>query len=127
MLLHCDETRSQERNRALAFERLQALVDQAAEPPGERPEAPPPTAHARRQRSTLGKPAETARAGGNLPWHVTIERPSTSAGTTMPSGWEPAHLDLRGVLRAPLRASDLMGPKVASKLPSREEILKGKF
>ena len=45
----------------------------------------------------------------------------------MPSGWEPAHLDLRGVLRAPLRASDLMGPKVASKLPSREEILKGKF
>ena len=40
LLLHCDETRSQERNRALAFERLQALVDQAAEPPGERPEAP---------------------------------------------------------------------------------------
>ena len=35
LLLHCDETRSQERNRALAFERLQALVDQAAEPPGE--------------------------------------------------------------------------------------------
>ena len=58
---------------------------------------------------------------------VTIERPSTSTGATMPSGWEPAHLDLRGVLRAPLRASDLMGPKVASKLPSREEILKGKF
>ena len=50
LLLHCDETRSQERNRALAFERLQALVDQAAEPPGERPEAPPPTAHARRER-----------------------------------------------------------------------------
>ena len=67
LLLHCDETRSQERNRALAFERLQALVDQAAEPPGERPEAPPPTAHARRERKRekqFRAAKKSARRGG---------------------------------------------------------------
>ena len=53
--------------------------------------------------------------------------------SSMDEGAQAGHLllqcgdALRGVLRAPLRASDLMGPKVASKLPSREEILKGKF
>ena len=67
LLLHCDETRSQERNRAIAFERLQALVDQAAEPPGERPEAPPPTAHARRERKRekqFRAAKKSARRGG---------------------------------------------------------------
>ena len=84
--------------------------------------APPPPA---RPQTRVAARRKTITHSGSAPARVTIERPSTSA--TMPSGWEPAHLDLRGVLRAPLRASDLMGPKVASKLPTREEILKGKF
>ena len=46
LVLHCDEERTQGRNLKLAFERLQALVDQAAFEPKEytsRLETPPPT------------------------------------------------------------------------------------
>ena len=45
-MLHCDEERTQGRNLKLAFERLQALVDEAAYEPKEytsRLETPPPT------------------------------------------------------------------------------------
>ena len=46
LVLHCDEERTQGRNLKLAFERLQALVDEAAYEPKEytsRLETPPPS------------------------------------------------------------------------------------
>ena len=103
LLLHCDETRSQERNRALAFERLQALVDQAAEPPGARFPSPSSRTRLRRRfsishRARVRSARTTARAR-TVRRRFELRRASTRARRRRPPAWSPSPLAQAG--RAP--------------------------